>query len=265
MDLVTLIASCSLAASATTNTTLYQITQTVDANALYIDDLTDAAVYQPSTLEEAAGITRALVEAGHDLRVGLTQIPARESLRSYSLDPKALLDPCTNIAIGSDRLSMARSRHGDNPPEVLSWYLTDSNQDPVGISWANDVLAQPSVDIQAAATRPDKAPPSPRFSAPNQRLFVRDDDSADESTPRPHPSASISPKTYGATSSSAVSPTEPTKWTPSSTTTNQSKASSPQSSTSTSRSSDKKAQPDVTNERLSTSEDLEKTQESRDE
>ncbi len=263
MDLVTLIAACSLAASANTNTTLYHITQTVDANAYYIDDLTDAAVYQPTTLDEAAGITRALVEAGHDVRVGLTQVPARESLRAYSITPQQLLDPCTNIALGSDRLSVARDRHGDKPLEVLSWYLTDSTTDGVGISWANDVLAQPSVDIQAAATRPDKAPPSPRFSSPDQRLFIQDADSNADSNPRPHPSATITPKTYGADSPKAKSSAEPSKWAPSSRNSGQSKASN--SVPSSTRSGNHDAQPDVTAERLPTSDELDQSEEATDE
>jgi hypothetical protein len=266
MDLVTLIAACSLAASANTNTTLYQITQTVDAQVYYIDDMTDAAVYQPTTLEEAAGITRALVEAGHDVRVGLTQVPARASLQTYNLTPTQLLDPCTNIAIGSDRLSLARGRHGDAPREVLSWYLTGSTRDPVGISWANDVLAKPAVDIQQAATRPGTAPASPRFSAPDNRLFVDDaDDSGGK--PRRHPSASITPNT-ARTGESTPSPAKdlvPTKWEPPRQTQDSKAASSSSRSQASSESGTGKAQPDVTDERLPTSEDLEQTQGGRDE
>ena len=172
MDLVTLIAACSLATSTTTQTTLYQISQTVEASPTYIDDLTTASVYDPATAAEAVGITEALVEAGHDIRVGLGQLPARQILQQYQISAKTLLDPCTNISLASDRMSVARGRYPDRPRRALSWYFTDDPADELGLAWAGRVLAATAVDVDAVAGRPDQAPPSPRFGEPSGRLFV---------------------------------------------------------------------------------------------
>src|SRR5690554_4223297 len=140
MDLVSLILMCSLATSSATNSLVYQVAQTNDADPAYIDDWSDASVYRPNDLDQAAKMIAALLRAGHELRVGVLQLPARQTIQAYGVTSKDLVDACTNIAIGSDRLEQAQARFPDDQTKALAWYLTDDPQNTAGKRWARLVL-----------------------------------------------------------------------------------------------------------------------------
>lgn len=186
MDIFNLILLCSVVSSSPHQTLLYQITQTAEQSPRYVDDLTAADVYDPSQRREAAQITRALMQAGHDLRVGLTQVPAHLARRRYQATPRTLVRACTNISYGSQRLHRARARHPDDKVHTLAFYYAGSADDPLGQAWAHHVLEARSVNVEHAARHPAEAPPSPQYPRPDSQLFVLDPQltSDEEITPR---------------------------------------------------------------------------------
>lgn len=244
MDLVTLILMCSLAQSTSTNSMLYQIAQTSDADPTYIDDLTDGVVYTPSRIADASQMVSALVSAGHDIRVGVMQLPAREVMQSYSMTSLELVDSCRNVAVASDRLTQARHRYPEKDPAALSWYLTGDPKSAVGLSWALDVLAVEPVELQSKLGDVENPLPSRKYSRSGSLIFV-EDRSENDST-----SSSVA-----ADSQSIVVGAEkkivPKKWEPVTPTTSSSNASKARPS-----SQQEQPQPPVTDERLETSDEL---------
>lgn len=172
MDIFNLILLCSVVSSAPHQTLLYQIAQTADQSSTYVDDLTAAKVYDPPRRREATQITRALIESGHELRVGLTQVPAHQARRRYHATSRRLVQACSNISYGSQHLRRARRRYPDDNVNALAFYFTGSADDPLGRAWAHHVLENRDVDVEHAATHPAAAPPSPQYSVPQNRLFV---------------------------------------------------------------------------------------------
>lgn len=261
MDLVSLILMCSIAQSTHTNTLLYQIAQTTNANSTYIDDLTDAQVYTPDRVRDAQKIVAALVEAGHDIRAGMMQLPAREVMIQYNLLPKDLINSCRSVSVASDRLTQARARYPKDDRRALSWYLTGEPDSSLGIGWAFDVLDVPAVQLDAELGNVEKPTPSPKFSRPKGLIFSSDSSGN-------HGQLKTSrPLTYKVLVDTPRTKVVPKKWTPvaspsvkgkhldTSDTTHRSKSSKAGSKPSEVRGAHK-PQPPVTDERLQTSDDI---------
>jgi len=267
MDLVTLILLCSLVPNRNVQLTLYQIAQTTEQQTTYIDDLTDAQVYTPARRKRASKMTDALLEAGHELRVGLGYVDASQAIRTYGISSGRLVRSCPNIAVASDMLSISMSKF-DDPERALAHYFSGDPEDEVGLRWAQRVLSVEPVDLEKASRRPTQAPPSPKFGV-DSRLFISDDATVNGAT---HPRArrSLAPKGVDSSSSprgddTSKPPYPPLeKWGPpkvdeeeprESDSSNASAASGSSSAKSSSsspeRSSPGGAYPDVTDERLS--------------
>lgn len=172
MDLVNLILMCSLATSPATNSLVYQVARVNNADPTFIDDWSDESVYRPHDPLQAAQMIAALLRVGHELRVGILQIPARQTLQSYGIASRDLVDACTNIAIGSDRLEQAREKFGRDQIKVLAWYLTDDPKSPVGRYWAHEVLRGETVDLDAAQKNIEQPIASREYARPSMRLFA---------------------------------------------------------------------------------------------
>lgn len=171
MDLVTLILMCSLGTTPSTNTLVYQIARTNDADPTYIDDWTDGVVYSPNTLEEGRAMISALVTAGHQIRVGVMQVPARQTIQSYSMSAEDLVDSCQNIAVGSDRIEQAIQKYPQSKQDALAWYISGEPKDPIGQSWAYAVLKVEAVDLEEKSGDIENPLPSRQYAQPKMRLF----------------------------------------------------------------------------------------------
>lgn len=258
MDLLSLILFCALSSSPQSTTLVHQIAQSVEGDPLHIDDLTDAAVYAPASAREAAGIVRALLEAGHDLRVGLAQIPARVAWQDYGLSPDQMLSACTNVAVGTDLLTRAHSRY-PKAEQALAYYLTSDPADDIGLGWAFSVLTHEQVDLAEHAFDVESPQPSRRYVIDTtQPIFVGRSPSPGQ-LPRARPVGHLFVVDPGASRRSG----EPKKWAPvdpAGVSSGTEEVARPTSSSSPQRSAARggrpRPQPDVTDERLLTSEEL---------
>lgn len=163
MDLFSLILVCAVSSDPRAAVHTYQIAQAVDVEVTYIDDLTTASGYSPADLEVASGLVSTLMKEGHDIRVGLGQIPARVAYDEFGLTPEQMLDPCTNIAVATELLEQAFSIHS-SPKNALAFYLKSDSRDPQGLRWADYILSKELVDLDAEAFNAETPKPSRRFS-----------------------------------------------------------------------------------------------------
>jgi type IV secretion system protein VirB1 len=58
----------------------------------------------PSTAAEASALARSLIDSGHLVGIGLTQVSSQHLAR-FGVSVEQLLDPCTNLAVGGRILS----------------------------------------------------------------------------------------------------------------------------------------------------------------
>jgi hypothetical protein len=171
MEIFQLILVCSVVQTDPHHTLLYQIAQTSDASVTYIDDLTEKSVYEPNRQKIAHKLARSLVRQNHSIRVGLTQIPAELAVNTYGADFPDLVRGCTSISFGSQHLRKARRKFPNSRSKALAWYFTGSPDSAIGRGWAADVLRQPSINIEQAASNPEAAPPSKSFASPEHQIF----------------------------------------------------------------------------------------------
>jgi type IV secretion system protein VirB1 len=89
---------------------------------------------QPGSREEAVAWARWLIERGHSVDLGLTQVNSRH-LRRFGLTAESLLEPCTNIAAGAwiltENYSAASRKYNDDQEALraaLSAYNTGNHQ-----------------------------------------------------------------------------------------------------------------------------------------
>lgn len=171
MDIFQLILVCSVVQTDPHQTLLYQISQTADASATYVDDLTATKVYDPDRKKIAHKIVRSLVRQNHDVRVGLTQVPAETAIDTYGAAFPELVRGCTSISFGSQHLRKARRKFPDSRLKALAWYFTGAPDSALGRGWAAEVLRQPAVHVEQSASNPDSAPPSKTYSSPQHQIF----------------------------------------------------------------------------------------------
>ena len=89
---------------------------------------------QPRSPEEAIAWARWLIERGHSVDLGLTQVNSQH-LRRFGLSAETLLEPCTNIAAGAwiltENYSAASRKYNDDQEALraaLSAYNTGNHQ-----------------------------------------------------------------------------------------------------------------------------------------
>ena len=190
MDLLSLLAACAISTHPGVEPALYQIAHLHQGNPLTIEVIDQGIVYNPDTREQAIGVATALIEAGSNVRVGLAQLPAHEAITVYGLSIEDLFTPCRNLAIGSDFLEQAFSRHSP-APNALAYYLKGSPDSPLGLGWAHDVLSQPTINDSSSRI-------ARLYPAPDTRLFVTNEESTYR---RPEPSAEhrllVTPEGHG--------------------------------------------------------------------
>lgn len=179
MDLVSLILFCAISSNSVALTLSHQVAASIDGDPYYIDDLTDAKIYTPVRRGEALGILTALLEAGHDVRVGLTQLPARRAIQEYGHSPGDLIDACPNVAIGTDMLEQSLATTNQNPRLALATYLTGERDNAMGLFWADSVLAKPAIELESVAANVENPQPSRRYSV-NRRdsIFLESSDTS---------------------------------------------------------------------------------------
>lgn len=181
MDLFSLILVCAVSNDPQVAAHTYQIAQAVDVEVTYVDDLTNASGYSPSSVEVAAGLVSTLLKEGHDIRVGLGQIPARIAWDEFGLSAEQMLDPCTNIAVTTELLERAFSAHR-SPKKALAFYLKSDAKDPQGLRWADYILSKEMVDLDIEAFNTETPKPSRRFFG-EVRVFSETESS--ELSPKP--------------------------------------------------------------------------------
>ncbi|GEM_PF-6487994 len=144
MDLVSLITMCSLASVSSVNDVAYQIATSNDVDVFGIDDVTTGDTFSPTSEDEARGIVAALLKRNHNIRVGLLLVSAKDAIENYGVGVGELLDPCTNISVGTSQLESARKKY-NNKRSYLSYYIFKNKSD--GKVWAEFVLDHENISV----------------------------------------------------------------------------------------------------------------------
>ncbi len=253
MDLFALILACSVAGPQT-NQVVHQIAQSVDVSVLYIEDLSTQRAYEAPSKEVAVGLLQTLLDEGHDVRAGLGQINARRARVDFGLSAEQMLDPCTNITVATDQLAQARGRYTSSR-RALAFYRVGDSKSSAGLMWADFILMQDAINVSDAAFDTSGKHTSRRFDV-TPRMFV--DDKARVTTTRASKTLFVKSPLKSNTSSTKATTSESETRPNIEAETNQ--QTSPESDTnlSTVRSKTKpKAQPNVTEEKLKTTKELE--------
>lgn len=160
MDLLSMLTACAMSINPVVVPTLYQIAHTHGGNSFTIEAVETGQVYQPSSHDEAIGITTALYEAGVNLHVGIVQVNVSTALNEYGATIPELFDTCKNVAIGSDQLAVAINQT-KTIKQALTIYL---GSEP----WAREVMQQP----RAPEFGSDSNPIGRIYAEPDNRIFA---------------------------------------------------------------------------------------------
>lgn len=144
MDLYALIDHCTLDASPRMETVLHQLVVTTSQGSpWHIFDMTDQKTYDPVSHTQAMAMTQALLEAGHDLRVGMTwHDPTRTLEQGFTLAQS--FDPCAALAITSEQLGTLTAT---NQRARLARYLDPSGGEAL-LGFVDQILSQPAIHVQ---------------------------------------------------------------------------------------------------------------------
>ncbi len=164
MDLVTMIMACSLYSD---YSTINAMVQTGSQNqALMITTEGGNPTVFPSATQ-AVNFANAEIQQGHNVNIGLMQIPSRW-LSNYNVTPTDLMLPCKNIQIGSRILLDAQHQCAQTTTNVsaasscaLSMYKTGDAT--AGSAYAQNVIkfanANPFVNPETTPTAAAPAAP----------------------------------------------------------------------------------------------------------
>jgi hypothetical protein len=133
MDILSLILGCAFAS--VDDDVLVAIARKQSALAPYylrLEGETQGQSY-PDEAQAAEAIAKPRAE-GQRLYIGLLGVPS-DAAEAYQVTPRALLEPCTNVAIGSDLIAQAlaacrRSRSPDPVYCAAQHYGARTGQDP---------------------------------------------------------------------------------------------------------------------------------------
>lgn len=148
-DLATIILQCALAVHPETVTAIIQ--QESGGNPYAIN--TQVRSYQPKTQGEAIEILRVGFAEGRSIDIGLMQVNS-QWLGRMQVTAEQLLDPCTNIRIGTTILSQnyndAWRRYGAERPALiaaLSMYNTGNETRGVNNGYVGKVTGRAGVPL----------------------------------------------------------------------------------------------------------------------
>lgn len=114
LALTALMAHCAPTVASSTMTAIVQVES--GGNPLAIGDNTTRRSYYPHDRAAAERLARRLLNAGHLLDLGITQIDSM-NLAGFGVTTHAIFDPCINLSIGAKILSddyvFAARKYGD--------------------------------------------------------------------------------------------------------------------------------------------------------
>jgi type IV secretion system protein VirB1 len=149
-DLATLILQCAIAVHPQTVLAVVQAESHGNPFALN----TQVASYYPASREEAATRLDEALRAGMSTDIGLMQINS-QWLPQLRIPAEALLDPCTNIRVGTAILSRNYARtwakyHAQKPAllAALSLYNTGNEQRGLRNGYVSHVVAMAGVPLR---------------------------------------------------------------------------------------------------------------------
>ncbi|MDE2175492.1 MAG: lytic transglycosylase domain-containing protein [Betaproteobacteria bacterium] len=123
------------------------VQQESGGNPLAVHDNTSGKSYAPTTVAEAARLTRELIGQGHSVDIGLAQINSR-NLPRLGLGVDQVLDPCENLRAAQTVLMEGWKRSGDLRA-ALSVYNTGKRHSPVGMAYGEKVFGKAGVVVPA--------------------------------------------------------------------------------------------------------------------
>ncbi len=141
MNAVVLMEQCAPQIAPVTLAAIVQ--QESGGNPLAVHDNTSGKSYAPTTVAEAARLTRELIALGHSVDIGLAQINSR-NLPRLGLGVDQVLDPCTNLHAAQTVLMEGWMRSGDLRA-TLSAYNTGQLHSPVGMAYGEKVFGKAGV------------------------------------------------------------------------------------------------------------------------
>ena len=241
MDLATLITTCAVAAHANVTPLLHQIAHVHDGDPYAVEVVDQQQLYRPETAEQAAHLTAQLSSRGHHLRVGLTHLDPVDVEETYAVGIEDLFaDKCRQIQITADQLQHQLQDKRSVVAALASYYAPDANsEDEYSLSWSREVLSQP-------AHPDDVEEPLPhRYNPPADRLFATESTVTPDSTDAPELFIEKKPSSGG---NPKAPPSRPEETSEDVTGEPVERAEFP---------SDHSAQPDVTDDTLPTTEELE--------
>jgi type IV secretion system protein VirB1 len=152
-DLATLILQCAIAVHPQTVLAVVQTESQGNPYALN----TQVASYYPASREEAAARLEEALRAGRSTDIGLMQINS-QWLGRLRIPAEALLDPCTNIRVGTAILSRDYARtwakyQAEKPAllTALSLYNTGNEQRGLRNGYVSHVVAMAGVPLRLRA------------------------------------------------------------------------------------------------------------------
>jgi type IV secretion system protein VirB1 len=120
--------------------------------------------FYPQTLQDAAGIARGLIDKGHIVAIGLTQLSSR-NLKRLGLTVEEVLEPCTNLRSGGQILTefyMNALKKYQEPNQALlaaiSAYNTGNFQNGFSNGYVKTVLSASLQQVPQLKTSNQKMP-----------------------------------------------------------------------------------------------------------
>ena len=145
MNAVVLMEQCAPQIAPVTLAAIVQ--QESGGNPLAVHDNTSGKSYAPTTVAEAAQLTRELIGQGHSVDIGLAQINSR-NLPRLGLGVDQVLDPCANLHAAQTVLMEGWMRSGDLRA-TLSAYNTGKLRGAVGMAYGEKVFGKAGVVVPA--------------------------------------------------------------------------------------------------------------------
>lgn len=149
MDLPTLILQCAMAVHPETVTAIIQ--QESGGNPFALNN--QVTSFYPESRDEAVRLLHQSLRAGRSTDIGLMQVNS-QWLRRLGIEAESLLDPCTNIRVGTWILATnygeAWRRHGAEKPALLaalSMYNTGSESRGMANGYVGKVTARAGVPL----------------------------------------------------------------------------------------------------------------------
>lgn len=158
---------------------LYRIASVNTRDALHAHTVIDATLgrrHEATSVSEAAGIARALVDAGHTVHLGPMGLPPQTRAR-YRLSVEQSLDVCKAVGVASLELERLVTPSIASRDELLhialsAYWSPDDPDDLQAIEWGARVLATPTADVAHLARQaPAGTTPQRRDRVPRRRVF----------------------------------------------------------------------------------------------